>query len=882
MMLILVSCDAAKDLIDNEGEDENPPQAASHLDATLEDDGSIGITWQDNSDNEDGFLIEEKIDNGSWSEIADLARNRTSYSYDDVVENTSIRFRVIAYNANGDSNPVDSDPIVTLFNPPTNLSASTTETSIILSWEDNSEVEDGYRIYRKQVGENWVELDDTDGDVVTFTNSGDLELNVSYNYKIAAFQGNILSEYSNEVTAQIGATELLVAPSELTAEEFSDNSIILEWSDNSNGEEGFRIQRKMEGSSAWIDLDDTVSANEDSFIDNDDITEGVRYYYRVFAFEGQRVSDYSNEASAVVGGSGEYTPDAPEDLFANVLDGVIVELSWDDESDNEDRFVIQRKYGDGAFEDEAEVGAGVEEWMIEGLQSGQHFFRVRAENEFGQSDYSNTASATIGGGGDVPNAPSALNVEMNGDHLSIDWRSNSEDESGFRLYRKIGEEGEFTLRETLDRGITVFNDWWALVPNQRHYYKVTAYNENGESNPSNTAWVIYEVEADINAPSNLRYELEGEGGHYEVQLYWNDNSDNEDEFVIERAMEEGQFQEIARPVEDSDEFTDYNVVSNRSYRYRIFARNESASSDYSNVIEVYIEEGGSVPQAPTGLSATVGSGAINLSWYDNSENEEGFNVERRVGSTGSFEYIGETAPNSPDYDDEEVQNGQTYYYRVNAYNNDGTSDYSNTVQMTYSTVSFDTVFTTSFEGYDLYQAPPEWDGWHASEYSPPVSYINVDDQRPRSGSNDLQFVQMGENSVNLWRNFDSIPTGKIDLYQYFTVYSNLELEILADGMDAPSWKLKVIFLDNGAVAFTNGTEIQYSEVNYPFNSWSHLTIRWSSDNTFSIELDGQWVVETSNMNTADTRPVGCIKFVLPSGSQTNHVLDDLSVLIRSE
>ena len=132
----------------------------------------------------------------------------------------------------------------------------------------------------------------------------------------------------------------------------------------------------------------------------------------------------------------------------------------------------------------------------------------------------------------------------------------------------------------------------------------------------------------------------------------------------------------------------------------------------------------------------------------------------------------------------------------------------------------------------------------------------------------------------MWKNFNSIPIGKIIFHQYFTSYSNLELVVLADGNDDPSWRLKVFFLDNGTIAYTNGAETVFSQFSYPFNDWSLLIVRWSYDNTYSIQLGDQWVVETSNMNPGDGRDVGCIRFNLPSSGQSNHILDDLSILRR--
>lgn len=69
--------------------------------------------------------------------------------------------------------------------------------------------------------------------------------------------------------------------------------------------------------------------------------------------------------------------------------------------------------------------------------------------------------------------------------------------------------------------------------------------------------------------------------------------------------------------------------------------------------------------------------AINLTWNDNSNNETGFRIERKTGTTGTFAQIATTAANVALYADTTVVTGTTYCYRVRAYNGAGNSAYTN-------------------------------------------------------------------------------------------------------------------------------------------------------------------------------------------------------------
>src|SRR5262245_5270292 len=76
-------------------------------------------------------------------------------------------------------------------------------------------------------------------------------------------------------------------------------------------------------------------------------------------------------------------------------------------------------------------------------------------------------------------------------------------------------------------------------------------------------------------------------------------------------------------------------------------------------------------------SAVVTAAQLTLSWSDNSTNEDGFRIERRTGTTGTYAEIATIGANTASYTDANLANGTTYCYRVRAYNAAGMSGYSN-------------------------------------------------------------------------------------------------------------------------------------------------------------------------------------------------------------
>jgi len=94
------------------------------------------------------------------------------------------------------------------------------------------------------------------------------------------------------------------------------------------------------------------------------------------------------------------------------------------------------------------------------------------------------------------------------------------------------------------------------------------------------------------------------------------------------------------------------------------------------------------PTSPTELKLTlVSTSQIDLTWKDNSNNETGFKIERKVGD-GPFQEIATVPANSSTYADKSnIQVKSVYTYRVIAFNDKGNSgNYSNEAQVSVITV----------------------------------------------------------------------------------------------------------------------------------------------------------------------------------------------------
>jgi hypothetical protein len=180
------------------------------------------------------------------------------------------------------------------------------------------------------------------------------------------------------------------APSNLTATAFNATEIDLAWTDNSNNEAGFKIERcNGAGCSNFVQIA-TVGANITAYWDTS-LSGGTTYSYRVTAYNSGGDSDYSNIAFATT----LTPPAAPSNLKATAVSRSQINLAWNDNS-NEKTFAIERCRGATCtnFALIANVAANKTSYSNTGLSRNTTYrYRIRAYNDAGYSAYSNISSA---------------------------------------------------------------------------------------------------------------------------------------------------------------------------------------------------------------------------------------------------------------------------------------------------------------------------------------------------------------------------------------------------------------------------------------------------------------------------------------------------------
>ncbi|MBN1674187.1 MAG: lamin tail domain-containing protein [Kiritimatiellae bacterium] len=292
----------------------------------------------------------------------------------------------------------------------------------------------------------------------------------------------------------------------------------------------------------------------------------------------------------------------------------------------------------------------------------------------------------------APSAPAA--VAVSGTRVDLSWRDNSGNESGFRIDRRMSGETVWVRVATAAANATTHSDT-GLTPLTDYYYKLNAYNGAGSSAYSATVAVTTLSNlVPPAAPSGLTAQAEGPT---EVRLAWTDNSGNEDGFKIERRVSGGTWAQLAVAGANATAYADTSAAPETEYRYQVRAYNPAGDSAYSELASVTTPALPTPPAAPSAMTATALSfSRVRLTWADNSDNEQGFKIDRRQSGTSEWVRIVTAGSDTTEHTDSGVTANTTFYYKAKAYNAAGQSAYS---AVAYANTPSDT-------------APREWVAYH--------------------------------------------------------------------------------------------------------------------------------------------------------------------------
>lgn len=425
----------------------DPPAAPSNCSASDNLCDKVRFQWQDNSNNEDWFIIYR-----SGTKIDSVGANVTSYDDNSGNPGQSYNYCVRASNGCGYSNECcDSGTRLAPPAAPTGCVASDDLCDKVhFCWQDNSNNEDGFNIYRGgshigSVGANVTCYDDNSGTP-----------GQTYNYCVKAYNN---CDESSQCCDNGTRKAPPPAPTNCVASDNLPDKVHFCWQDNSDNEESFKIYRN----GSYLG---SVGADDTCYDDNTG-TPGQTYNYCVKAYNSCGESTECCDEGRRAPGEPP-NPPSPCDAGDNLCDKV--HFCWTDNSNNEDGFKI---YRNGAYM--GSVGANVTCYDDNTGTPGQTYsYCVTAYNTDGESDSCCDAGLRLA----PPATPTGVSAECVDDYIHVCW-SDVAGESGYYLYRNS------TLHDSVGANTTCYDD---QNPGSGEWcYRIASYSICGASAQSDPA-----------------------------------------------------------------------------------------------------------------------------------------------------------------------------------------------------------------------------------------------------------------------------------------------------------------------------------------------------------------------------------------------------------
>ncbi len=177
------------------------------LTALTQSSSSAVLNWVDTNSNETGFEIQRKIAGESFETVAQIFGNNETFLDSDLLPGTEYIYRLRATRP-GEVSEWSNEAVIESFdeapNTPANLILTLEEYNRIgLQWSDRSAVEDGFLIERQDqtVGGSFLTVGDTETSITSFLDRT-VAPGSSYVYRVRAYNESGASGYSNTIVAQ--------------------------------------------------------------------------------------------------------------------------------------------------------------------------------------------------------------------------------------------------------------------------------------------------------------------------------------------------------------------------------------------------------------------------------------------------------------------------------------------------------------------------------------------------------------------------------------------------------------------------------------------------------------------------------------------------------
>jgi len=562
-----------------------------------------------------------------------LATGVTSPAYTDstAVDGTTSFYIIQGVNATGNSlnsAEVSSEPAQAL----TGLSATPGSNSVALTWNASTGAV-SYNVKRSTTSGAETTIS-TSGSVTSGAYTDTTAVNgQTYYYKVSTV--NTTGEGAN--SAEVGPELMFPAIPGGVTETPGDTQVTLSWS-AAAGAVSYNVMEATTSGAETI----LTNVTGTSVIDNIAAVDGVTNFYIIQASNATGVANSAEVQSEPI--------QTPTGLTAVANSTPQVVLSWSSATGATNYTVLRS------------TTSGTETTLVTGVATAgytdstavpgnTYFYKVAGANSTGQGANSAEASAIM-----VPATPTGVAQTPGDSQVALTWSAAS-GATSYNVLRSTTSGSGYSTITSVSSPTTAYTDT-GLTDGTTYYYVIQGVNATGNS--ANSSQVT-------SAPLAAVTGLGATAGNNSVALTWSAAS-GATSYTVKRSTTSGAETTLVTGV-TAAAYTDSTALNGSTYYYIVQGVNATGTGGNSS--EVNSTPTG--PQAPTGLTATGGSGQITLSWTAGT-GATSYNVKRSTTSgSGYVTLTASGAQTTTAFTDTGTAPGTTYFYVVSSVNGVGES-----------------------------------------------------------------------------------------------------------------------------------------------------------------------------------------------------------------
>lgn len=490
-----------------------------------------------------------------------------------------------------------------------------------------SEGAESYKIYRKAANESvWtlINVNLTENEYV----DNSINKGTEYYYTVAA-----VNSFGETAYDKTGLSGMNFGKIDSINAVLNGNSAVITWSAVA-GAEKYEVYRKTSTSADWQKLKTVTST---TYTDTS-LSSGVEYSYKVRAIKGSYTADISCAPATV-----KYLA-APVATVANINDGI--EISFIAVGGAE-KYVIERKSGNGAYTVIAEIDGEQECYLDENVVAGtQYTYRLQSVATDISSVKAETASIKRLG------TPILKAVVIKENGLEISWNA-ADGATAYVVYRKAAGENDVSYENVKATKYLDTN----VVSGTEYTYFVWATNTTGEGAfDGNGISGVYLAKPKMTG-------VDSKDGN--IVVTWDAVSGAEG-YNVYRAEAGKAWEKVATV--NGLTYTDVNPASGVVYKYTVSA----VKGVFESLYDTTGLEGMNF-KGVASISAVALENGAKISW--SAVPDATYELYRKEATASSWTKVA-TALKVTEYTDTAITSGVLYNYKVKALNGKYTAEMS--------------------------------------------------------------------------------------------------------------------------------------------------------------------------------------------------------------